>query len=171
MDRELRVMEGGYELAELLYNYDHPTSGKVKIKINRIYDLDDDMKSFYPLYEYETYFHHSAFKSLDELKSFDKDLLKNESDFAPHISGSLEYLYEPLVYRYLLTHRNTVGIAEINTDFNENTKEMKFLSARRQKEDLNLSSDSFETNKSMLKRMCEEYLDCYGVDFLRIGWN
>ena len=72
MDRELRVMEGGYELAELLYNYDHPTSGKVKIKINRIYDLDDDMKSFYPLYEYETYFHHAAFKSLDELKSFEE---------------------------------------------------------------------------------------------------
>jgi hypothetical protein len=171
MDRELHVKEAGYELAQLQYTYDTPTSGKVWIRINRIYDIGDDMKSFYPIYEYESYFNHQAFTSLAALKDYDKDILKQQSDFTPQPGNLLEYIYEPMEYRYVIKHRDAVGIARIKTNFDENMKEMDFLSGRRQKEDITLSSDSFEINKALLKRLCEEYLDCYGADFIPIGWN
>ncbi len=170
MDRELRVTEGGYDLAELKYSYDTPTSGKVRIKINRIYDLGDDMKSTYPLYEFESYFSHKALTSIAELKAFDKEFLKEQADFSSHLANSLEYIYEPLEYRYVIAQRDVVGIARIKADFNENLKEMQFLSGRHQKEDMSLPSNSFETNRSLLNRLCEEYLNCYGADFTRIGW-
>jgi hypothetical protein len=155
MDRELRVMKDGCVLAELHYDYERPTSGKVKILINRIYDLGDDMKSTYPIHQYETYVNHrSAPKSIDELKAYDMELLKREPDFMENFSADLEYVYEPLQYRYVMEQGRlgVVGITEIETDFNADKKEIKFISARRLKEDLNISSNSLEPNRFIITR-------------------
>lgn len=174
MDRELKVMKDGCILAELSYDYERPTSGKVNIIINRIYNLGDDMKSTYPIYQYESYFNHnSPPKSIDELKAYDMDLLKKERDFTENLGGVIEYIYEPVQYRYIMErgHLGVIGIAEIDTDFNTGKKEMKFISARRLKEDMNISSNSLESNRFIITRLCEEYLDCYGPDLKRVGWN
>jgi len=172
MDRELRVMKGGYELAELIYNYDRPGSGMVKIKINRIIDLSDDMKSTYPLLQFESHFHHPEFTTLEELKEFDKQQLNQHRDFTSELDDSIEYLYEPMVFRYLITQRETIGIADIKADFNGNKKEMQFISARSQREDCNfLASDSLQINHSLLTGFFEQYLNLYGTEYLRIGSN
>ena len=171
MDRELIVLKDGYELATLSYSYDRPNSGKVKIKMNRIYDLGDDSKSTYPIFELEQYFNHHAITTIQGFKEYDRNFLKQQPDIASESAANLQFNYEPVVFRYLITHRDTVGIAEINSNFTENTKELKFLSARRQKEDLALTSNSFQSNHELLKDLCETYLDCYGTDFKRIEWN
>lgn len=174
MDRILRVKKGDTIYAELDFMYERQLAGKVHIILYRVYDMGDDMTSSYPLIDFETYFNHGDFKTIEEFKNFDKKFLKGQpggDDSVNLFDGTFDFTYEPVNYRYYAGHRDPVGIVEINADFLENKKNFKFLSARRQKEDLTIESDSFEPNLVLMKRIFEEYLDVYGTDIRGIGWN
>lgn len=122
MDRELHVLTGGYLLASLDFNYTSQTGGNVRIIINHVIDLVDDIKSVFPLLNYETTFSHSVLNSIDEAKAFDKEFLKklHEQELLPGID--LKYEYEPVYYRYIIDGNPVIGIADIHVNFTGNKK-------------------------------------------------
>lgn len=172
MDRELRVFKDEMLLIELIFNYRTKTTGRVKITVNRIYDLGEDMKSSYPIFQFDDYVHHPApLTTLDEVKAFDLAFIKRLPTEEAKLEGNIRFSYDPVQYRYIVGDNTLVGIADVTADFLGNTKEMRFLSVRRLREDGQASSHSFETNMEMLKTFCEEYLNHYQVDFKLVGWH
>jgi hypothetical protein len=169
MDRELRVLKDGYLFAEMVFNYETQTSGKVNITMYIAVDVTEDIKSVYPVSQYETNVSHPALYSVEEIKAFDLAFLKEQPDTASQLNDSLEFLYEPVKYRYVVG-KPVVGIADIHANFSENKKELRFISATHIKEDHSLAGDSIECNVDLLKRSFE-HTTYSPSDFTLIGWD
>ena len=172
MDRELKVMKHGQLLARLDFNYESEKRGRVKVLINRLLDLGDDMWSSYPLYEAEDYFWHDGKvpDTFAELKKYDADFLKKQPGAKDELTGELTYVYEPEPYRYLLKQRDTIGIADIEVNFEENTKQLKFSSAQRIRDDFPASTTAFEPNVIFIKRVSGDYLRDVYPEVHRVGY-
>lgn len=170
MDRELRVSNNGTVHAELKFVYDRPGSGKVWIVIYRVYDLGDDMKSSYPLFEMEQYFSHGEFKTIEQIKEFDRSFLKKQPDTEEIFAASMDFNYDPITYRFVISHRDIVGVANIDFDFDKNERNMNFMSCRHMKDDYQLTSDSFQTNKAFIEHFTSEYLQLWGVNTVRVNY-
>jgi len=172
MDRELKVVKDNTVYAELKFKYDRANAGTVHVTVNSVYDMGDDMKSSYPTYQGEQYFNHGTFTSIDQFKSFDVNFLKQLPDGKEAAEGDKEFVYEPLSYRYAVSHRDVIGVAEVKINFLENQKEFSFISLRRLKEDYNGTSNSFETNKTMLDNFFQnEWMQVYGTEYKLVEWN
>ena len=169
MDRKLSVLKDGYLFAELNFSYERRNSGKVHITMYRSLDIEDS-KSVFPLFESDNYFDHGDLRTMDEVKAYDQAMVRDQRE---PMDGKIEYMYEPQEYRYLLDipRRSAVGIVTILVNYTENTKEMRFLSARRQKEDINMATHALESNRAFVNRIFDEYLDGFGGDMKEIGWN
>lgn len=170
MDRELRVSKDGTLHAELKFVYDRPGDGKVWIVIYRVMDLGDDMKSSYPLFEMEQYFSHREFKTIEQIKEFDRSFLKKQPDTEEIFAGNMEFNYDPITYRFVVSHRDIVGVANIDFDFDKNERNMNFISCRRMKEDFQLTSDVFQTNKAFIDHFASEYLQLWGLSLKRVDY-
>src|SRR5665213_1994716 len=98
MDRELHILKGGYLLASADFNYTSQTGGNVRLVINHVIDLVDDIKSVFPLLDYQTTFSHDELNSIDEAKAFDKEFLikLHEQELLP--GNDLKYEYVPVHY-------------------------------------------------------------------------
>jgi hypothetical protein len=169
MDRELRVSKDGTVYAELKFDYHRPGNGKVWITVYRVYDLGDDMKSSYPLFEMEQYFSHPEFRTAEDLKHFDREFLKKQPDTDEIFATEMDFSYPPINYRYLVSQRAPVGIVNIDFDIENNKRDMRFISCRKIKEDFELTSDSFQTNKALIEEFASAYLEAWGLDIVRIN--
>jgi hypothetical protein len=174
MDRNFRVVDKGRLVAELKFTYERQLFGKVFITTYGWYKIDDqeEIVSVYPKASYELYIHHNQpLNSIKEIKAFDISYIKNEARIpAEDLKGNLELEYERVYYRYFLsTHIAPIGIVDIKADFNENIKELQFISTRQIRDDHTLSSDSAECNKELMKRLGElEFLNIPYADYKEV---
>jgi hypothetical protein len=82
MDRTLKVYtKTDHLFAEFTFNYDQRQQATVHyIQYRRLYndDEEDEGKSVYPLMETDRYLHYIQFDSIDKIKAFDVDVVKEE---------------------------------------------------------------------------------------------
>lgn len=171
MDRLLIVRKNGAILAEMNVQYTRSTTATLTITYNRIIDLGDGMTSTYPLFTHTDEYYHVSANTVEDVRKEDmKTLIRYASDDDFSDPG-LQFDYEQVQYRYVVKAREVAGIAEINADFVAGKKEMSFLSARRMKEDGNETADSMQSNFELIRRFCEERLELYGIEIVRVEWN
>jgi hypothetical protein len=156
MDRTLKVFKpSGHLLVEVSFNYDHPKQCKAHHQEYRqLYDdndPDDESKSVYPSMDMEHYVTYREFKSIAEIKAYDKDFVKNE--IGRYLSGvdlnkcRFEYDASPVLYRYILAnHQGFMAMINVMFSFIDNTKEIKLLSGYHPRFDMDVSTNSLETN-------------------------
>jgi len=161
MDRTLKVFsKTGHLFAEFVFNYDHRNQATAHyIQYRRLYndDEEDENKSVYPSNEMDLYLTFKQFASIAEIKAHDIALVKKElgrdmTDPAP----SYMYVYEeaPVLLRYVAAnHIGCIGMVNILFSFINNTKEVKFLSATNPRFDVDISSNSLETNLDCILRI------------------
>ena len=161
MDRTLKVFaKTGHLFAEFIFSYDHRNQANGHyIQYRRLYndDEEDENKSVYPSNEMDLYLQFRRFASIDEIKAHDIEVVKKElgRDMTDPAS-SYTYVYEePLVLlRYVAeNHRGCIGMINILFSFINNTKEVKFLSATNPRYDVDISSNSLETNIDCILRI------------------
>src|SRR5882757_6346308 len=111
MERELRVLKDGYLLVEYSFRYATQISGKVNVATYNSYDIGDGIKTVYPSHKYELYVNHRhELKTIEEIKAFDLDFVKKDPYISKELIGSLEFVYEPRHYRYVIAFRDgTIG--------------------------------------------------------------
>jgi hypothetical protein len=161
MDRTLKVYTRTDHLfAEFFFNYDHreQASGRY-IQYRRLYndDEEDENKSVYPLMETDMYLQYRQFDSIDQIKAYDietvkKELGRNMTDAAT----TYKYVYDPapVLLRYIVAnHIGCIGVVNVLFSFIDNTKEVKFLSGTNPRYDVDISSNSLETNISCILKI------------------
>src|SRR5882757_1246532 len=171
MDRELKVLKDGYLLAEYSFKYTRQASGKAHVTTYSSYDIGDGIKTVHPMYKYDTHINHPhELTTIAAIKAFDLNLVQNDSYIAKELTGNLEFVYEPRHYRYVIVAgEDVIGIADIQASFDENKKELQFISGRGIKEDQPLSSDSIEGNITLLNRLGElEWINFYNPTYKEV---
>ena len=161
MDRTLKVYsKTGHLFAEFVFNYDHPKESTINYaEYRRLYrdDEEDEEKSVYRGMESDARLDFKKFKSIAEIKAYDKDIVKRYmgSDMKdPIASYKFEYAPEPILLRYVYANwKETIGMINVLYSFIDNTKEVKFLSAINPRFDFDISSDSLETNVECITRI------------------
>lgn len=161
MDRTLKVFsKSGHLFAEFAFNYEQRNQANAHyIQYRRLYndDEEDENKSVYPSMEMDVYLQFKQFASIDEIKAHDIALVKKElgrdmTDPAP----TYKYVYEetPVLLRYVVeNHLGCIGMVNILFSFISNAKEVKFLSATNPRFDVDISSNSLETNLDCILRI------------------
>jgi hypothetical protein len=161
MDRILKVYSKTQHLfAEFIFSYDNHREASVHyIEYRRLYndDEEDENKSVYRGMEWDQRLNYAEFKSIDEIKAHDKEVVKKEMGREmKDAPDTYSYVYEeqPVLQRYVYEdHRGCHGMINIMYSFIGNTKELRFLSAKEPRFDFEISSDSLETNLSCIKRI------------------
>ena len=161
MDRTLKVYaKTGHLFAEFIFSYDHPKDASVHyIEYNRLYrdDEEDENKSVYPGMESDRRLDFRKFKSIDEIKAHDKEVVKREmGHYMKDPIGSYRFEYDPapVLLRYIVANwRDTFGMVNVMFSFLDNTTEVKFLSAINPRYDFDISSNSLETNVECIVRI------------------
>jgi len=177
MDRNLRVLSGDILFAQLSFNYETQTAGSVWITIFGSEALAGGFYASIPLVTYQTEFSHPLLTTFAAIEDWDHTFLKAQSA-APHIEGhpeiividyndSMLFVYDNVHYRYVF-NSPFAGIADIYSNFIENTKELKFISGRNVNGDGTASSDSFETNLNFCIAFSSQYLVNPPTGFLRL---
>lgn len=168
MDRTLLVLKNGHELAKLAYHYDAATTGGVKININRLEEIEPGIVVVFPLYYYEIpVAHPEAFSTVEDIKTFDKELLAAQEHFAPYTGEAIDYRYTPVNYRYIVTIDGyTKGIANIDADFESNSKNIAFISAQYIGHDSAITSGNTEANVAAIRRMFGDGQDGLGIQLV-----
>jgi len=154
MDRTVKVYSAsGHLFAEITFNYEHHKQVKAFCQeYRRLYndDEEDESKSVYPGYGQDLYLQYREFKSIEEIKAYDKELVKKElGRDMKDPAASYKYVYDdqPVLLRYVVAnHIGCIGMVNILFSFINNTKEVKFLSATNPRFDVDVSSNSLETN-------------------------
>ncbi len=160
MDRTLKVYaKTGHLFAEFTFNYDHArqASGHYT-EYRQLYrdDEEDESKSVYPAGDRDLYLQFQQFDSIAKIKAHDKDLVKNELGREMGNPNDYTYIYEPtpILLRYIVAnHQGCMGMVNVLYSFIDNTKEVKFLSAYHPRFDVDISSNSLETNISCILRI------------------
>jgi hypothetical protein len=161
MDRTLKVYsKTGHLFAEFIFSYNHPKEASVHyIEYRRLYndDEEDENKSVYPSMESDRRLDFRKFKSIDEIKAYDKEIVKREMSHYmkdPVTSYKFEYDADPVLLRYIVANwRDTIGMVNVRFSFINNTKEVKFLSATNPRFDFDITSDSLESNVECIVRI------------------
>lgn len=154
MDRKLRVYAKTQHLfAEITFNYEHPNRALATcVEYRRLYsdEEEDESKSVYPSDEREIYLNFKRFASIAEIKAHDKELVKRELGREmknPAEEYSYVYDEQPVLHRYVVAnHIGCIGMINIRFSFIQNSKEVQFLSAENPRFDVDISSNSLETN-------------------------
>lgn len=171
MDRDLRILKNGHPFANFSFNYSNSTSGRVKVAIYSVVDLGDDMVATTPLFSFEDNFDHKPLASIEAVKQFDQGFVKQYDNYEK-FDGDLEFIYDEVNYRYVVNDHALMGILEVQANFNENKKELKFISARRIKEDVTVNSDCLTINTEAFKQYWAEYMyPGRPGEFIRLGWH
>ena len=161
MDRTLKVYaKTGHLFAEFVFSYDHPTEATVHYtEYRRLYrdDEEDENKSVYPCMESDRRLDFKKFNSIDEIKVYDKELVQREMGHQmkdPIGSYRFEYDPTPVLLRYVVANwRDTLGLVNVLFSFIDNTKKVKFLSAINPRYDVDISSNSLETNVECITKI------------------
>jgi hypothetical protein len=160
MERILKVYAGtGHLFAEITFNYEYPRQAKAFCQeYRRLYndDEEDESKSVFPGYGQDLYLQYREFKSIEEIKAHDKELVKKELGRDMKDPASYKYVYDeqPVLLRYVVAnHIGCIGMVNILFSFINNTKEVKFLSADKPRYDFDISSNSLETNIACIMRI------------------
>lgn len=166
MDRTLKVYAPtGHLFAELTFNYDHPRQLTARLQeYRRLYrdDEEDENKSVYPGIEREMYLQFREFRSIDEIKAHDKEIIKKEMGRDMTNPDAYVYTYDeqPVLLRYVVqNHIGCIGLINIYFSFIGNTKEVKFLSATNPRYDVDVSANSLESNMSIITTKIPVYRD------------
>lgn len=153
MDRTLKVYtKTDHLFAEFTFLYEHTNQAKAKYtQYRRLYndDEEDENKSVYPLMEMDAYLDYRQFDSIDQIKAYDKEVVKNHLGRDMTDARGYNYVYsaEPVLLRYIAAnHIGFIGMVNIMFSFIDNTKEVKFLSGTNPRFDAELTSNSLETN-------------------------
>jgi hypothetical protein len=161
MDRILKIFTKTQHLfAEFTFNYDHPRQASCHYtEYRRLYrdDEEDESKSVYPIDDRDLHMSYKAFASINEIKAHDMALVNKELGREmkdPPSSYSYTYDSVPVLYRYVVeNNRGCMGMVNILFSFIDNTKEVKFLSANNPRFDVDISSNSLETNVDCIVRI------------------
>jgi len=161
MDRTLKVYtKTDHLFAEFTFHYDQHRQVNAHYTLyRRLYndDEEDESKSVYPMDDRDIYVDYREFRSIDEIKAFDKELVKKNArhDMTdPAESYRYEYPADPVLLRYVAAnHVKIFGIIDVRFSFIENTKELKFYSAEEPRFDFDLSGNSLETNISCIAKI------------------
>lgn len=161
MDRTLKVYaKTGHLFAEFTFNYEHPQQATCHyVEYRRLYrdDEEDESKSVYPGMEMDLHLQFRQFKSIEEIKTHDMELVKKElGREMKDQPNTYNYVYEatPILLRYVVAnHIGCIGMVNILFNFIDNTKEVKFLSATNPRFDFDMSSNSLETNIACISKI------------------
>jgi hypothetical protein len=163
MDRTVKIIKAsGHKVAEIAFSYDGARQAMARItefsQFGADDDPDDESKSVYELYSRELYVNYQQFDSIDKIKAFDREYAKKQ--LSHHLTNPIDhytFVYDPdpVLFRYVLTrpHGVVVGLVNARFSFVNNTKEVAFLSGRHPQLDMEISSDSLETNYDCMARM------------------
>jgi hypothetical protein len=121
-------------------------------------DPDDENKSVYPSMDMEHYVTYKEFKSVDEIKAYDKDFMKREiGRYLNNIDLNkcrFEYATDPVLYRYIMAnHQGFMAMINVLFSFVNNTKEIKLLSGYNPRFDVDVSTNSLESNVAAIVKM------------------
>lgn len=160
MDRTLKVYANtGHLFATFEFNYDEPRQAIAHYtEYRRLYrdDEEDENKSVYPGGDTDMRLDFRKFNSIDEIKAYDKDVVKKALGREMKDPNSYNYTYDeqPVSMRYLVGEdRHFQGMINVMFSFIDNTKEVKFLSANGPRFDYDITSDSLETNLECIQRI------------------
>lgn len=161
MDRTLKVYtKTDHLFAEFTFSYNgHNQASGRYIQYRRLYndDEEDENKSVYALHEMDVYLSYRQFDSIEQIKAHDVEVVKKElgRDMKDPAS-TYRYFYDqqPVLLRYIVAnHIGFIGMVNILFSFIDNTKEVKFLSGTNPRYDIDISSNSLETNLSCILRI------------------
>ena len=161
MDRTLKIYtKTDHLFAEFIFSYDHAQQATARyIQYRRLYndDEEDENKSVFPLTEMDIYIPFIQFESIDQVKAWDTELVKKQiGQDMTDAPGTYKYVYDPtpVLLRYIAAnHIGFIGMVNVLFSFIDNTKEVKFLSGTNPRFDIDLSSNSLETNISCILRI------------------
>ena len=170
MDRELRVLKDGHLLGAINFNYDSQTSGTVIVGVNKVVDIEHGQKAVIPLYRFEQEFSHEELNSIEEIMAFDETYFAALPDIRAQMKeGVIQFEYERVHYRYVISTTGIIGIADIYADFSENQKELKLYSGTHINDDTTRASTSVESNFMLMRRLCAlGSLNCPEAKFARV---
>jgi len=156
MDRILRIYtKTDHLFAEFIFSYDQRRQLYINYTGYRQLYSDDEpeseSKSVYPIdyMDYNESFR--EFKSIDEIKAWDKEHVKQRihENLSTH---KFVYEAEDVLYRYIVSnHRNFPGIINIRANFLENKKELELISGINLRDDCSLSSNSLQDNFDLIE--------------------
>jgi hypothetical protein len=161
MNRTLKVYtKTDHLFAEFTFYYDQPRQVNAHYTLyRRLYndDEEDEGKSVYPSDDRDIYVDYREFRSIDEAKAHDKDLVKKEvgRDMTdPQDSYRYVYPTDPVLVRYVAANDARIfGLIDVRFSFINNTKELKFYSAEEPRFDFDISANSLETNLSCIAKI------------------
>jgi hypothetical protein len=160
MDRTLKVFaKTGHLFARFIFNYDQRQQATAHYtEYRRLYrdDEEDEDKSVYEGMSTDLHLHFHQFDSIEQIKKHDVELVKKEMGRDMKDPASYTYVYEeaPIMQRYVVeNHLGCIGMINIFYSFINDTKEVKFLSARNPRFDVDISSNSLETNLNCILRI------------------
>ena len=161
MDRTLKVFSKTQHLfAEFVFNYDQRRQATAHYtEYRRLYtdDEEDENKSVYPGMETDVYLTFKQFDSIAQIKAHDMEVVKKE--LGREMKDDIKdytFFYDPvpILLRYVVAnHIGCIGMVNILYSFADNTKEVKFLSATHPRFDIDISSNSLETNLDCILRI------------------
>jgi hypothetical protein len=107
--------------------------------------------------EMEHHLPYVQFSTIEQAKAHDKEVVKREMgrDMKDR-PDEYTYVYSPdqVLQRYVAeNHLGCIGMINIRYCFNDNMKEVKFLSAENPRFDVDLSSNGLETNMDCIRRI------------------
>lgn len=166
MDRHLKIYaKKGYLFAEIEFRYGIRNKVTAVIKEYSMYESEDPetgeitYNTLSPYITDREYVTFRQFKNMEELKQHDIDFAKNELRYNRMDSLS-EYTFtygqEMQQARYFIGHDHMnfkMGVADIQYNFEANTKHLKFLSGQSLRWDFELDGDCLETNLDLLARV------------------
>jgi len=94
------------------------------------------------------------FNSTEEIKAHDIELVKKQ--MGRDMKGEYTYVYDatPIMQRYVAeNHIGFIGMVNITYSFIDNIKEVRFQSGTNPRFDVEISSNSLETNLSCMLRI------------------
>lgn len=160
MDRTLKVYtKTDHLFAEFVFRYDYGQQAKAHYtQYHRIYndDEEDENKSVYPGIDMDISLNFKQFKSIDEIKAHDLEVVKKELRRDMTDPRGYTYIYDaqPVLLRYIVeNHIGCIGMVNILFSFIDNTKEVKFLSGTNPRFDVDISSNSLESNIDCILRI------------------
>lgn len=168
MDRHVKIYsKKGYIVAEIAFYYEKANQVTYKITEYSMYESEDyetkeTIYNTYPIShrdDFRRYANFRQFKSMEEMIAHDRDFAKKELSHN-RISNIDDY---NLIYgsdnqqrRYFVgrEYRNEqLGVFDFTYNFDTNTKEMRFLSAKEFRLDHTTTSDCLTTNMAMIGQL------------------
>lgn len=164
MDRILRIYtKTDHLFAEFHVSYDERKQAYVNyVGYRQLYSDDEpesESKSVYPIDHMDYHIPYREFKSIDEIKQYDREMAKER--LRDELTDSHTFVYEPeeVLYRYVIkNHRNIPGIVNIRVNFAENFKELELISGINPRDDYRMSGSSLEGNFAMIESIPDDHV-------------